>query len=254
MLWFSLFLALAVMFAGWLWQCRQQNAGIVDVLWAFNLGLIAIVYAVFSDGSLVLRLLIAVIMGGWYLRLSWHLARRVLAEAEDGRYAYLRQHWGASADKQLLWFFLAQALLAWLLALPAWVIANGHIEQLQPQHLLAVVLALVAFVGVHVADQQLHAFRTDPANKGKVCEVGLWRYSRHPNYFFEWLHWFSYPILAVGLSYGAWLWLAPLVMLAFLYFISGIPYTEQQALRSRGDAYRRYQQTTSPFIPWRKRS
>jgi len=105
-----------------------------------------------------------------------------------------------------------------------------------------------------MADQQLARFRADPSNKGQVCDVGLWHYSRHPNYFFEWLHWFSYPLIAFGTPLSWIAWLGPVVMLIFLYRITGIPYTEKQALKSRGDAYRRYQETTSPFVPWKKKT
>ena len=92
----------------------------------------------------------------------------------------------------------------------------------------------------------------DPAqlNRGRICDVGLWRYSRHPNYFFEWLHWFAYVLLAIG-SPIAWLaWAGPLVMYVFLRWISGIPYTEAQALRTRGEDYRDYQRTTPMLFPW----
>ena len=74
------------------------------------------------------------------------------------------------------------------------------------------------------------------------------------NYFFEWLHWFSYPLIAVGAALAGWLWLLPVAMFLFLWFVTGIPHTEKQALKSRGDDYREYQRTTSPFIPWRPAS
>ncbi|MBV8853549.1 MAG: DUF1295 domain-containing protein, partial [Sinobacteraceae bacterium] len=96
----------------------------------------------------------------------------------------------------------------------------------------------------------LARFRANPAHRGKTCRAGLWRYSRHPNYFFEWLHWFSYVAFAVGAPLG-WLALAgPLLMYVFLRYVSGIPYTEAQALRTRGDDYRDYQRRTSMLFPW----
>ena len=100
------------------------------------------------------------------------------------------------------------------------------------------------------ADAQLHRFKQDPANKGKTCQVGLWHYSRHPNFFFEWLIWVSYALYAMGSPSGAWGWLSPALMLYFVTKVTGIPATEAQALRSRGDEYRKYQQTTSAFFPW----
>jgi steroid 5-alpha reductase family enzyme len=125
-----------------------------------------------------------------------------------------------------------------------------------PRHSLSVwtVLALVVWLasmaGESLADRQLARFRADPGSRGKTCRVGLWAWSRHPNYFFEWLHWFSYVLLAVG-SGLAWLaWLGPVLMFAFLYRVSGIPWTEAQSLRSRGEDYARYQREVSAFFPW----
>jgi len=248
----SFVFAVVVMLFGWLYEGKTNNAGIVDVLWAGLMSALPVFYAIQSDGSLLLRIVAAAVMSVWYLRLFIHLCSRVFSEPEDGRYLYLRQHWGKQAHRNHFFFFQFQAVLAWTFTLPVW-----WLSQVQQVNVIAVVIALVlvliAGIGVYVSDKQLQAFRDNPANKGKVCEHGLWFYSRHPNYFFEWLHWFSYPILGLGVAGGLWLWCAPVIMLAFLYFITGIPYTEQQAIRSRGDAYKRYQQTTSAFIPWRKK-
>lgn len=253
MLWLSLGTVSLVMLLGWFWQQRSQNAGIVDVLWAFSLSGLAFFYALNGNGDVALRIVAGLVMGLWYLRLGLHLAQRVLGESEDGRYKHLRQYWGGKASFYYFWFFQFQALLAWGFAWPVYVISQGQLNEFAWPHYLAIVVVLVAIIGVTLADKQLQAFRDDPNNKGKVCEQGLWYYSRHPNYFFEWLHWFAYPLLAMGITGGFWLWLAPVIMLLFLYFITGIPYTEQQSIRSRGDAYIRYQQTTSAFIPWRKK-
>lgn len=253
MLWLSLAAVSLIMLFGWLWQQHSKNAGIVDVLWALSLSGLAFFYALSGTGDMALRIVAGSVMGLWYLRLGLHLAQRVLGEPEDGRYQYLRQYWGGKAGFYHFGFFQFQALLAWGFAWPVYVISQGQLSEFTWPQYLAIVIVLIAISGVTLADRQLQAFRDDPANKGKVCQQGLWYYSRHPNYFFEWLHWFAYPLLATGIAGGLWLWLAPLVMFLFLYFVTGIPYTEQQSIRSRGDAYRRYQQTTSPFIPWRKK-
>lgn len=109
---------------------------------------------------------------------------------------------------------------------------------------------VVAFAGEVTADRQLLAFKTNPQNKGKTCQAGWWRYSRHPNYFFEWLIWVSYALFASSSPWGWLAWLCPATLLYLLFKVTGIPATEAQALRSRGEAYRRYQQTTSAFVPW----
>ncbi|UTW46635.1 DUF1295 domain-containing protein [bacterium SCSIO 12696] len=236
----------------WLWQVRSNNAGIVDAVWALGISVSAFYYGFTGGGSEWLRWTVALLMGCWYLRLGVYLTHRVFTEPEDGRYQYLRQYWGKRVNPYHFLFFQFQALLIWCFSLPAWLIANGEVAAAGTQHITAVILALVAFAGVTMSDKQLAQFRSQAANKGKVCEVGLWNYSRHPNYFFEWLHWFSYPLLAIGIVGGEWLWLAPVLMLLFLIFITGIPYTEQQAIRSRGDAYLRYRETTSAFVPWKK--
>jgi steroid 5-alpha reductase family enzyme len=253
MLELSLLIASTTMLIGWIYEGKTNNAGVVDVLWSALMVCLPIVYAWQMDGDIVLRIASAALMSLWYLRLFVHLSARVFSEPEDGRYRYLRDYWGDKTHRNHFFFFQFQALLAWGFTLPIWWLAQ--IETYQMIWLvLAFILAVGAWVGVYIADKQLAEFRQNPANKGKVCQQGLWFYSRHPNYFFEWCHWFSYPVIAIGMAGGEWLWLMPVVMFASLYFITGIPYTEQQAIRSRGEAYRQYQQTTSAFIPWRKKN
>lgn len=253
MLELSLLIASITMLIGWIYEGKTNNAGVVDVLWSALMVCLPIVYAWQMDGDIVLRIASAALMSLWYLRLFVHLSARVFSEPEDGRYRYLRDYWGDKTHRNHFFFFQFQALLAWGFTLPIWWLAQ--VETFQMIWLvLAFILAIGAWIGVYIADKQLAEFRQNPANKGKVCQQGLWFYSRHPNYFFEWCHWFSYPVIAIGMAGGEWLWLMPVVMFVFLYFITGIPYTEQQAIRSRGEAYRQYQQTTSAFIPWRKKN
>ncbi len=242
---------LVVMVLLWFWQRRSGRADWVDVAWATLIGLQALAWAVIGDGAVEKRILVVLLAGTWSFRLTTHLATRLAAESrEDGRYQAMREHFGHRQQSFLLLFFVAQAVIAWLFALPAWVVAHDPSPHLSAWVIAGVVVWLASLAGESIADRQLKAFKADPENRGKVCNVGLWRYSRHPNYFFEWLHWFSYPLVAVGAP-NAWVaWLAPVVMLLFLYRVSGIPYTEKQALKSRGEAYREYQRTTSAFFPW----
>ena len=241
-------LAAAAMTAGWLWQRQHHNAGIVDVLWAASLAAAALLCALLGTGAPVPRLLLAACGGTWGVRLARHLWQRVHGEPEDGRYRYLRGLWHGD---QRRWFalFQFQALLVVLFAVPFVIVAGN--QATRPVWLAAALLIFCgSLAGETVADAQLARFRAAPANRGRTCRAGLWRYSRHPNYFFEWLHWFSYVALAAGTPHAWAALLGPLAMYAFLRWVSGIPFTEAQALRTRGDDYRHYQQCTSMLFPW----
>lgn len=238
-----------LMSLGWFWQRRHENAGIVDVLWSLGLGLGALLIAATGAGAPAPRLTLAILAATWAGRLALHLWRRVRGEPEDGRYRQLRAHWQASQGRFFA-FFQFQAALVILFALPFVAVAMNPVSGVTASLLVAIGIWLISIVGEAVADRQLARFRADPTQTGRACRTGLWRYSRHPNYFFEWLHWFSYLALAYG-SPLAWLaWSGPVVIYVFLRWISGIPYTEAQALRSRGDDYRDYQRSTPMLIPW----
>ena len=240
--------AAAVMTLGWAWQQRRENAGIVDVLWSGGLAASALGIALVGTGAVVPRLMVGALGGVWGARLALHLWHRVRGEPEDGRYHALRAHWGNHPYK---WFglFQFQALLIALFSIP-FAAAATNTDSSALWSAIGIGIWLVSVGGESVADRQLARFRAAPANRGRTCRAGLWRYSRHPNYFFEWLHWFSYVAHAVGAP-AAWYTLAgPLLMYVFLRWISGVPYTEAQALRSRGDEYREYQRSTPVLIPW----
>jgi len=245
-------LAAAVIFL-LLWgiQQRTRDAGVVDVGWAATIGLLAVGYAVRGDGALVQRVLAGVLGGVWGLRLALHLLLdRVIGHEEDGRYRALRAHWGARAGLHLLWFFQAQALAAVVMSLPFLLVASHDAPVPEPIQVAGIALFAVAKLGETVADRQLARFRRRPDTRGRTCREGLWRYSRHPNYFFEWLVWCGFAAVARPAPGGAWALLAPVVMYVLVTRVTGIPYTEAQALRSRGDDYRRYQDTTNAFFPW----
>jgi steroid 5-alpha reductase family enzyme len=233
----------------WWLSMRVDNVGYVDVAWAGLMAASALLVGAFAEGSEVPRGLVALLGSVWGTRLCLHLLRRVLHEAEDGRYQALRAEWHGSRVK-FFWFFQLQAVVVTLFALPFLAAGSRHDNGLCLWTGAAIVTWLISVGGESLADHQLAAFRAVPGNRGKTCRAGLWSWSRHPNYFFEWLHWFTYVFLAVG-SHAFWLSLVgPALMFAFLYRVSGIPWTEKQSLRSRGEDYRRYQQQVSAFFPW----
>jgi steroid 5-alpha reductase family enzyme len=241
-------LAIGVMCGGWLWQRRRRNAGIADVLWSALLAVCAVLLAANGTGARSARVLLALLGGGWALRLAIHLAVRVGHEEEDGRYRALRARW-AGDQRRWFGFFQFQALSVPLFALPFVAVAANRDPR--PGALAAgAMLWLLGVLGEALADRQLARFRAAPEHRGRTCRSGLWRYSRHPNYFFEWLHWFAYVAWSVGSPLAPLAWLGPITMYVFLRYLSGVPWTEAQALRSRGEDYRDYQRRTSIFFPW----
>ncbi len=242
--------ATIAMTAAWLVQRRLGEADVVDLVWTAGLGGAAIAHAaLLREGLPARRWLVAALVAVWSGRLALHLLRRVREPGEDGRYRALRERWGSSAQRLLLLFFLAQGVTVALLSLHFAAAMLHPADALRIWDLLGAAVVLLAVTGEAIADRQLAAFRADPHNAGRVCKRGLWRYSRHPNYFFEWLHWLAYPVIAWGAPWWPGLLVAPAAMYVLMRHVTGIPPTEAQALRSRGEAYRRYQRETSAFFP-----
>ncbi len=242
-------LSLAMMLA-WVAQRRTGNAGWVDVIWTFALGAAGVVYALAAGAAGPRDWLVAALAALWALRLGIYILRRTRHGAEDARYAKLRAEWGDAFQRRMFGFLQIQAAVAAVLAL-AIGLAAGNPAPLGLRDAAGVAVFLIAILGGNAADEQLLRFRRDPANRGQVCAVGLWRWSRHPNYFFEFLAWCAWPLLAISAAHplGALALVAPAVMYGVLVHVSGIPPLEDAMLRSRGDAYRAYQARTRPFLP-----
>jgi steroid 5-alpha reductase family enzyme len=242
--------AALVMAALWAVQLRTRDASAVDVAWAALLGVLALFYAAVGDGDPQRRLIVAVLTTLWSFRLAGYLlVNRVIGKPEDGRYQALRASWGKNAPRNFFLFYQAQAAFDAIFSVPFLLVAFHRAPGLAWTDWAGAAVIAIAIAGESVADRQLARFRADPANRGTTCRAGLWQYSRHPNYFFEWLHWWAYPLLAAG---SPWWWvtlLGPAFMLYLLFKVTGIPATEAQALRTRRD-YADYQRTTSAFVPW----
>ena len=240
-----------MMLALWIVHLIIRNAAIVDVGWAAGLAVLSIFYAAAGSGYGARKWAIASMAGFWGLRLAAYLLfARVIGQAEEGRYLQLRKEWKTYLPLRFLFFFEFQALLDVLLSLPFLLACVNVSTPLRTIEKIGAGIWLVAIIGEAIADHQLNRFKRDPANKGRTFRGGLWKYSRHPNYFFEWLIWVGYAVFALGSPWG-WLGLiSPALILYFLLGITGIAATEEQALRTRGNEYRNYQRTTSSFVPW----
>lgn len=199
------------------------------------------------------QVIVAVFAVIWAARLGIHIATRTARIADDPRYARLIEGWGSDASRQMFWLLQKQALVSIPLALAMFLAAHNPAPGLTLADAAAILVMVVAVLGEGLADWQLQAFKSNPANKGGINDVGLWRWSRHPNYFFETFGWLAYPLLAINLS-GAYPWgwlalLAPACMYWLLVYVSGIPPLEEHMLRTRGDKFRAYQRRTNAFFP-----
>jgi steroid 5-alpha reductase family enzyme len=252
--------SLSVLMAGaWAVQQRTGNSGWVDTIWTLSLGLVGVggaLWPVAGAAPTARQWLVAALVAIWSLRLGIHIALRTAGSTDDPRYAAFAKEWGADSPRKMFLFVQNQAFASIPLVFAIFVAARFPAEALRPQDYLGVLILLAGIAGEGVADAQLKRFREAPANKGEVCDAGLWRWSRHPNYFFEWFCWLAYPVIAVSPNYP-WGWatlLAPIFMYWILVHVTGIPPLEAQMLRSRGDRYRAYQARTSAFFPRPRRA
>ena len=242
------------MMVAWWFQWRNGNAGWVDVFWTFATGAAAVLGALWplsDNGAYPLRqAIVAILAPFWSIRLGWHLRRRVLTRPEDARYAGFRRTWGERFQPRLFWFLQIQAAAAWPLAVSVLLAARNPARGPRFTDFAALIVSIVAILGGAIADQQLARFVADRSNARRVCDRGLWAWSRHPNYFFEVLGWCAWPLFAFDPNWPiGWLALAaPVLMYWLLVQVSGIPPLETVMLASRGDAWRAYQRRTSPFF------
>lgn len=241
-----------VMTLAWAVQQRTGNSGWVDTMWTFGLGAIGIAAALWPDPATAngRQWLVAVMIAAWALRLGGHIAHRSSGIQNDPRYAQLIEGWGTDARKQMLILLQKQALVSIPLATTLFLAAHNPEPLWRTLDVAAVALFSLAAAGEALADHQLRRFRSRHQRRTAVCDEGLWAWSRHPNYFFEWLMWVAFALLAIDYSLIGWFAFAgPLAIYWLLTQVSGIPPLEEHMLRTRGDAFRRYQARTSAFFP-----
>jgi len=250
----GLLIAVAYFSLTWAISVRVKNYGFLDVAWSYGVAILAPLYALNSPGAAWHKWPIVIVGMMWSLRLGTYIFIRVVRHhpVEDVRYETLRKRCPGTGMFYL--FFQMQAVLVAIFSLPFLIVSFNTAAQLSALEITGLALAILSLGGEALADWQLKQFKADPANRGKVCQAGLWRYSRHPNYFFESLIWWAFFLVALGSLHGWVTILCPLLMLYFLWKVTGIPLTEEYAVRSKGDAYREYQRTTSAFVPWFRKS
>lgn len=248
-------MGLSVAMAGaWGVQRATGLSGWIDAIWSLAVGLGGITATLFANGEFGRRMAILVLIAAWAARLASHIGSRTHGGGEDPRYAKFIEEWGNSAGWRLFLFLQIQALAAFILVLAVYIAAANDTPFPGLLDGFSILVAIVALAGEAISDGQLARFRRMPTARTEVCEVGLWGYSRHPNYFFEWLFWCAWPLFALTAS--AWTWaalLAPTLMYWLLVHVSGIPPLEEHMLRSRGDKFRALQKRVNAFFPGPRR-
>ncbi len=236
----------------WVWARACDNYSMVDAVWAFGIGLTGCLWLSVAGAPSLKHAVAAGLLATWGLRLGWHLQQRIRRAhpEEDARYVHLRHVWRGRVPSAFFWFFQAQGVSVVLLALPFLRIAVDRDPAWGLWESVGTAVALVGIFGEALADSQMSGFKRRNRGAGAVCQEGLWRYSRHPNYFFEAVIWTGFYIYACGSAFGWATVHAPLTIVFLLLRVTGIPPTEAAAVLRKGEAYRRYQKSTSPFIPW----
>lgn len=251
----SFVLVLTLMAILWVFYYFNRNLGIIDLGWPLGFILTVWAYFLIGDGLFLRGLMFGAMVTIWGIRLAIYIFDRYRRQQEDPRYQKIRKNWGEeNSDFKLLLMFLFQGLLVVILSIPFIIVNRNDSTQWHSLEFWGVLVWFIGLIGETFADNQLEAFKKDPANAGKVCENGLWYFSRHPNYFFEFIVWVGYFLFALASPWGILAIISPVIVLLLLTNVSGIPLTEAHSIETKGDAYREYQRTTSSFIPWfRKR-
>ena len=234
----------------WLLSLRLRNAAIVDIFWGCGFVLLAWMYFALGAGYLPRQLLVAALVTIWGARLSTHIWQRNRGRPEDFRYRAWRLQWaGSFVWRSLLQVFLLQGALLWLISAPLLLaIAQTAPAALGRLDALGTLLWLAGFAFEAGGDWQLQRFKANPANNGRVLDSGLWRYTRHPNYFGDALIWWGLYLLAAASPLGAWAIASPLLMTVLLMRVSGVTMLEQTL--AQRPAYREYIARTPAFFPW----
>ncbi len=243
------------MTGAWAIQRLTGMSGWIDTIWSLTIGVGGSTAVILAEGIFARRMTVLIAITAWALRLAWHIGTRTKFGGEDPRYAKLMEDWGASASWRLFLFLQVQALAALILIFTVYLAAANDKAYPSGQDFLAALLAAAALIGETTSDAQLAQFRLTPEAKTDICETGLWYYSRHPNYFFEWLFWCALPVFAITNSPVSLLsLLAPALMYWLLVHVSGIPPLEEHMLRSRGEKFRALQRRVNAFFPGPRKS
>jgi steroid 5-alpha reductase family enzyme len=230
----------------------RRNVSMIDIGWGLGFIIATLVYFILGEGYIWRKALVLTVVSIWALRLISHLVQRFVPDRDDPRYVALLRTlpYAHYPLFQVLLLFLFQGLLITILSLPFALMSQDPMPFFSTFEVFGLLIWMVGVVGEAAADRQLTQFKQRSFHVSEVCDHGLWRYSRHPNYFFEWVVWVGFCMMALSAPFGWLSIISPILMLYLLLKGSGIPLTEARALQTKGEAYRDYQARTSAFFPW----
>ena len=234
---------------GWAVSIKTRKFAWIDVFWVSSFIPLTLhsLFAVWSWPQVLLLMMYLI----WSYRLSRLLFRRVYGKKEDSRYVTLKNYWQNKAPFYLYLLYLAEGLLVLLLFIPVYLQAQSTQASLDGWNLFGALLFSLFLLGETLADSQRDRFRRNSTGpKKEVCNIGLWKYSRHPNYFFEILIWYSFAVYNFSLDQNLLSFLPAITMNLLIWKVTGVPPSQRQALESRGNAYREYMKKTNVLIPW----
>jgi len=241
--------AVILMLAAWTMSLWRRDASIIDGFWGSGFAVLTWIYWALTDGNGTRPLLVAILVTLWGLRLSAHIIWRNWGEAEDYRYREMRAKHGESFPLvSLFTVFLLQGGLLWLISAPLLQAQSARAE-LGALDVAGLAVFVIGFIFESVGDLQLARFRADPGNRGKVLRTGLWRYTRHPNYFGDAAVWWGFFLIALATPGSAWTVFSPILMTFFLLKVSGVVMLEKKLVETRPE-YADYVTQTSAFFPW----
>lgn len=242
-------LVIAILMVGtWLLSLVLKNASIVDITW--GLGFVAVAWSgrIDTDGNAARQWLLTVLVSVWGVRLAGYLFWRNHGKGEDFRYRAMRKRWGQRFGLiSLVTVFALQGTLMWIVSLPV-QLGQARATAIGPLAYLGAAVWLIGISFEAVGDLQLARFKADPSNAGRVMDQGLWRYTRHPNYFGDSLVWWGIALIAAETGAGAWGLIGAAVMTVLLLKVSGVALLEKSLVKRR-DGYREYVARTSAFVP-----
>ena len=249
--WIGLFILVSFF---WVWGYLKKNPSVIDAGWSLGILLAGTLFIVYNDNFSYSNYVIDIY---WFLLLSWSVRlsvylylTRIYQNKVDKRYLRVSELWTINKSLGFFIHYQFQAILMLLVALPFFFIAKIKFNQFNLLNLFAILIISFAIIGETIADFQLYKYKK--ANRGSICQIGLWYYSRHPNYFFEWLIWVGFSIAALSVPFGYLSLLSPLLLLYLFIFVTG-PITETGSIKNHGAVYINYQTSTSMFIPWFKK-